>query len=68
MEKVGAERPLFPFSSGPSLNIDIEFRKNPLEYFELFVTPELADLEQRNKPACPTMSRKYAKLQKTSGV
>jgi hypothetical protein len=64
--KLGTEQSLFPFSGRPGLNIDLEFRNKPLEYFELFITPELANLEQRNKSACPTISRKYAKLKKTS--
>jgi hypothetical protein len=58
----------FSISVGHGLNLDLECCNNPLEYWELFITPELANLEQRNKPACPKISIKYAKLKKKSGV
>jgi hypothetical protein len=35
--KVGAERPRFPFSGKPGLNVDLEDKNSPLEYFELFI-------------------------------
>jgi hypothetical protein len=47
--KVGAERPLFLFSGGSGLNFDLGCRNDPLENYELFITRELADLEQRNR-------------------
>jgi hypothetical protein len=47
--KVGAERPLFLFSGGSGLNFDLGCHNDPLEYCELFITRELADLEQRNR-------------------
>jgi hypothetical protein len=45
--KVGAERPRFPFSGKPGLNVDLEDQNSPLEYFELFITPERAELISR---------------------
>jgi hypothetical protein len=42
--KVGAEWPWFPFSGKPGLNVDLEDPNSPLEYFELFITPESAEL------------------------
>jgi hypothetical protein len=36
---VGFERPRFPFSGKSGINVDLEDRHNPLEYFELFITP-----------------------------
>jgi hypothetical protein len=35
-----------------------------MEYFVLFITPEIADHEHRNKLACPTIYRQYDNLQK----
>jgi hypothetical protein len=61
--KVGAEWPHFPFSGGPGLHVDLQYGNNPPEYFDLFITPELANLEQRKKQVYPTISRKYAKLE-----
>jgi hypothetical protein len=67
--RVGAEQPLFlPFSGGSGLNADLECHNNPLEYSEFFITPELANLKQRSKPAYPTISTKYAKLGKISSL
>jgi hypothetical protein len=31
----GAERPHFPFTGKPVINVDLEDPRNPLEYFEL---------------------------------
>jgi hypothetical protein len=45
--KVGVEQPLFPFSDIPSLNVDLEDPNNLLDYFELFITPELPKLISR---------------------
>jgi hypothetical protein len=42
--KVGAERPRFPFSGKPGLNFDLEDLNNPLEYYELLITPDVAIL------------------------
>jgi hypothetical protein len=42
-----AERPHFPFSGKPGISVDLEVRNNPLEYFELFITPEIAELISR---------------------
>jgi hypothetical protein len=50
--KVGAKQSHFPFSGEPGLNVDLEDCNNPLKYFELFIIPKLANLKQRNKPAC----------------
>jgi hypothetical protein len=45
--KSGAERPCFPFTGKPVINVDLEDLSNPLEYFELFCTPEIAEVIAR---------------------
>jgi hypothetical protein len=40
----GAERPRFPFTGKPGINVDLE---DPLEYFELFSTPNIAEITAR---------------------
>jgi hypothetical protein len=41
----GAVAPHFPFTGKPGQNnIDLEDPSNPLEYFELFCTPEIAEV------------------------
>nr|CAD7575868.1 unnamed protein product [Timema californicum] len=42
--KVGTERPRFPFSGQPGLKVQLENPDDPLEYFELFITPEIAEM------------------------
>jgi hypothetical protein len=42
-ENSGAERPRFPFTGKPGINVDLEDPNNPLEYFELFCTPDIAE-------------------------
>ena len=44
---VGTERPHFPFIRKPVLNVKIENSENLLEFFELFITPEIAELISR---------------------
>ena len=44
---VGTERPRFPFIRKPDLNMKIENSENPLKFFELFITPEIAELINR---------------------
>lgn len=44
---IGKERPRFPFTGKPGLNVEIEDNNNPLEFFELFITPEIAELISR---------------------
>jgi hypothetical protein len=63
MDKGRAERPRFPFGGKPSLNVHLEDPNNLLDYFELFITPEIADLIRREKPVCPTLFRKYTKVE-----
>jgi hypothetical protein len=43
----GAERPRFPFTGMPGINVDLEDPSNPLEYFELFCVPEIAEVIAR---------------------
>jgi hypothetical protein len=38
--KSGAERPHFPLTGKPGINVYLEDPSNPLEYFGLFRTPE----------------------------
>jgi hypothetical protein len=45
--KVGAERPHFPFSGKPGLNVHLEDPNNLLDYFQLLTTPELTELISR---------------------
>jgi hypothetical protein len=45
--KSGIERPRFPFTGKPVLNIDLEDPRNPLEYIVLFRTPEIAEVIAR---------------------
>jgi hypothetical protein len=43
----GAEWPRFPFTCKPGINVDLEDPSNPLEYFELFCTPETVKVTAR---------------------
>jgi hypothetical protein len=43
----GAEQPRFPFTGKPGINIDLEDPHNPLEYFELFCTPDSVEVIAR---------------------
>jgi hypothetical protein len=45
--KSGAERPRFPFTSKAGINVDLEDPSNPLEYFELFCTQDIAEVIAR---------------------
>jgi hypothetical protein len=45
--KVQAEWPHFQFCGKPGLNVDSQDPNNPLDYSELLVTPELAELISR---------------------
>jgi hypothetical protein len=45
--KSGAERPRFSFTGKPGINVHLEDPSNPLEYFELFYTPETAEVIAR---------------------
>jgi hypothetical protein len=45
--KSGAEGPCFPFTGKPSIIVDLEDPSNPLEYFDLFCTPEIAEVIAR---------------------
>jgi hypothetical protein len=47
LAKSGAERPHFQFTSKPGINVDLEDHSNPLEYFELFCTPEIVEVIAR---------------------
>jgi hypothetical protein len=40
----GAERPCFPFTGKPGINVDLEDPSNPWEYSELFCTPNIAEV------------------------
>jgi hypothetical protein len=42
-----AERPHFPFTGNPSINVDIEDPSNLLEYFELFCMPDIEEVIAR---------------------
>jgi hypothetical protein len=44
---LGAERPCSPFTGKPGINVDLEDPSNPLEYFELFCTPDIAEVIAR---------------------
>jgi hypothetical protein len=43
----GAERPRFPFTGKPGINVHLEDPCNPLQYFELFRTPDIAEVIAR---------------------
>jgi hypothetical protein len=43
----GAEQPRFPFTGRPGINVDLEDPSNPLEYFELFHTPDIVEVIAR---------------------
>jgi hypothetical protein len=43
----GAERPYFPFTGKPGVNVDLEDPINSLEYFELFCMPDIAEVIAR---------------------
>jgi hypothetical protein len=45
--KSGVERPRFPFTGKPGMNVDLKDPSNPLEYFELFCTLEIAEVIAR---------------------
>jgi hypothetical protein len=42
--ELGAEQPHFPFTGKPGINVDLEDPSNPLVYFELCCTPEIAEV------------------------
>jgi hypothetical protein len=42
--KLGVERPRFPFSVKPGLNVHLEDPNNPVVCFEFLITPEVAEL------------------------
>jgi hypothetical protein len=53
-ENEGADWPQSPFTGKPGINVDLEDPSNPLEYFELFCTPDTAEvIARKNKPVCP---------------
>jgi hypothetical protein len=56
--KVGAEWLHFPFRGKPDLNAHLEVPNSVLDYFELLITPELAELKSREKLVCPTIFKK----------
>jgi hypothetical protein len=37
----------FPFAGKPGINVDLEDPRNPLDYFELFRTPDMAEVIAR---------------------
>jgi hypothetical protein len=39
--RVGVERPCFPFNGNPGIDVDLEDRNNPLEYFEFLLNQKL---------------------------
>jgi hypothetical protein len=43
----GAERPHFPFTGKPGINVDLEDPSKPLEYFELFCMPDNVEVIAR---------------------
>jgi hypothetical protein len=45
--KSGAKRPRFPFTGKPGINVYLKDPSNPLEYFELFCTPEIMEVIAR---------------------
>jgi hypothetical protein len=45
--RVGVDRLHFHFNGKPGTNVDLEAQNNPWEYFELFITPEIAKLISR---------------------
>ena len=47
---IGTERTRFPFIGKPGLNVKIENSENPLEFFELFITPEISELISSSVP------------------
>jgi hypothetical protein len=47
--KSGDKGPYFPFTCKPGINVDLEDPSNPLEYFELFCMPEIADIIARER-------------------
>jgi hypothetical protein len=46
-QKMSTTRPRFPFTGKPGINVDLEDPSNPLEYFELFCTPDIAEVIAR---------------------
>jgi hypothetical protein len=50
--KSGAEWPCFPFTAKPGRNVDSEDPSNPLEYFELFCTPDIAEVMATEQNWC----------------
>jgi hypothetical protein len=45
--KSGAERPHFPYTGKPGINVDLEDFSNALEYFEWFCTPEIMEVIEK---------------------
>jgi hypothetical protein len=40
---LGDEQPYFLFTGEPGINVDLEDPSNPLEYSELFCTPDIVE-------------------------
>jgi hypothetical protein len=53
--KSGAEQPHLPFTGKLGTNVDLEDPTNPLEYFDLFCTSEIAEVIARE-------TNRYAKI------
>jgi hypothetical protein len=47
--KSGGEWPCFPYTGKPGINVDLEDLSNPLEYFKMFCTPEIAEIIARER-------------------
>jgi hypothetical protein len=45
--KLGAEGPNFPFTGKCGINVDLEDTSNPLQYLELFCTPDIVEVIAR---------------------
>jgi hypothetical protein len=57
--KSGAQQPHFSFTGKPGINVDLEDPNNPLDYFELFYTPEIEEVIVR-ETVCQNIFRKHA--------
>jgi hypothetical protein len=55
----GAEQPRFPFTGKSGINVYLEEPSNPLQYFELLYTPDIAEVIARETYVCPKIFRKH---------
>jgi hypothetical protein len=59
-----AERPRFQFTGKPGINVDLEDPNNPMEYFELILTSDTAEIIARETNRYANKLKKKGKKKK----